>query len=55
MVSLSVHLKGILGDDVNLQLPSSATVEELKTCVGAEKGVEASVVSIICRGKQPNR
>jgi len=55
MVSLVVYLKGMMGDDASLQLPRSATVEELKTCLGADKGVPASDLSIICRGKQASR
>lgn len=50
MVSLVVQLKGIQGNDAVIHLSPSATVQQLKTCLGAEKNLPASELSIICGG-----
>lgn len=50
MVSLVVQLQGYKDDNAVIHLSPSATVQQLKTCLGAEKNIPASELSIICRG-----
>jgi hypothetical protein len=50
MESLVLQLKGIKGNDALLSLPPSATVQDLKAHLGADKGLPASDLSIIYKG-----